>query len=259
MEMKEVTIRAAAPQIFRRPLIYVGPQDAMIHAATFLSIGPQIYVDGLVVLDSGRLVGRIGGWKLASHILEKKEKWLDGQAGDITEPLEKALEADAPLKDALSIFSETHFAFMPISSGVNVVASLSIRDLLGVGDRDRKVGQISSPLTTVSEQMSVADALKFMVEKGVRNLVALRQDGPYVINDRRVLEFLLGHEARQLVAEKGFSALAGVPLSHIGFYKGKTLSPDESTGTAARMLSEVGTPCVFVGNKIFTPWDLVMK
>lgn len=259
MEMKEVTIRAAAPQIFRRPLIYVGPKDAMIHAATFLAIGPQIYVDGLVVLDSGRLVGRIGGWQLANHMLEKKEKWLDALAGDITEPLEKALDADAPLKDALSIFSETHFAFMPISSGPNVVASLSIRDLLAIVDKERKAGQLASALTTVAEQMPVADALKFMVEKGVRNLVALRNDGPYVINDRRVLEFLLGHEARQLVAEKGFSVLAGVPLSRIGFYKGKTISPDESTGTAARMLSEVGTPCVFAGDGILTPWDLVMK
>lgn len=259
MEMKDVTIRAAAPQIFRRPLIYVGPKDAIIHAATFLAIGPQIYVDGLVVLDSGRLVGRIGGWQLASHMLEKRERWLDGLAGDIAEPLERALDADAPLKDALSIFSETHFAFMPISSGANVAASLSIRDLLGVVDRDRKAGQLASPLTTVSEQMSVADALKFMVEKGVRNLVVQRNDGPYVINDRRVLEFLLGHEARQLVAEKGFSALAGVPLSHIGFYKGKTISPDENTGTAAKMLSEVGTPCIFAGDKILTPWDLVMK
>jgi CBS domain-containing protein len=259
MEMKEVTIRAAAPQIFRRPLIYVGPNDAMIHAATFLAIGPQIYVDGLVVLDSGRLVGRIGGWQLASHMLEKKEKWLDGQAGDIMEPLEKALDADAPLKDALSIFSETHFAFMPISSGANVVASLSIRDLLAIVDKERKAGQQASALTTVSEQMSVADALKFMVEKGVRNLVALRNDGPYVINDRRVLEFLLGHEARQLVAEKGFSVLAGVPLSRIGFYKGKVIAPEENTGTAAKMLSEVGTPCVFAGERILTPWDLVMK
>ncbi|HEX9678209.1 CBS domain-containing protein [Nitrososphaera sp.] len=257
--MQDISIRAAAPQIFRRPLLYVGPQDAMVHAATFLAIGPQIYVDGLVVLDAGRLAGRIGGRRLASHILERKEKWLDGRAGDITEPLDRPLDADSPLKDALSAFAETRFAFMPIASGDKVIASLSIRDLLGAVDKTRKVGQLASSLTTVDEGMGVPEALKFMVEKGVRNLVALRHNGPFVVNDRRVLEFMLGYEARTLVAEKGFSALDDVPLSHVGFCKGKTLGPEEIAGAAASLLSDVGTPCVFVGNRILTPWDLVMK
>lgn len=257
--MQDVSIRAAAPQIFRRPLLYVGPGDAMVHAATFLAIGPQIYADGLVVLDAGRLVGRIGGMYLAEHILEKKERWLDARAGDVAESLEKPLDADSPLKDALSIFSETKFAFMPVAVGGKVVASLSIRDLLGVADKTRKASQLASSLTAVEENMGVAEALRFMVDRGVRNLVTMRPDGPHFINDRRLLEFLLGHEARQLVHERGFSALDGVPLSHIGFCKGKVMNPEESTSAAADMLSDVGTPCVFVGYKILTPWDLVMK
>src|SRR3970282_1110068 len=103
-------------------------------------------------------------------------------------------------------------------------------------------------LTTVDEGMDVPEALKFMVDKGVRNLGAVRQDGPYAVNDRRVLEFRLGYEARTLVAEKGFSALDDVPLSLVGFCKGKTLGPEEIAGAAASLLSDVGTPCVFVGN-----------
>ncbi len=257
--MYDVSIRAAAPQIFRRPLLYVGPADAMVHAATFLATGLQIYADGLVVLDSGKLVGRIGGWQIASHILEKKEKWLDARAGDITEALEKPLDADSPLKDVLSIFSETKFAFMPVAVDGKVVASLSIRDLLGIADKTRKASQLASLLTTVEERMGVAEALRFMVDRGVRNLVSMRPDGPYFINDRRVLEFLLGHEARQLVQERGFSALNDIPLSHIGFCKGRVMNPEESTSMAAKMLSEIGTPCVFVGYKILTPWNLVMK
>lgn len=259
MAMQEISIRAAAPQIFRRPLLYVGPDDAMVHAATFLAIGPQIYADGLVVLDAGRLVGRIGGKQIAKHILEKKEKWLDARAGGITEHLEEPLDMDSPLKDALCIFSETQFGFMPVASGGKVVASLSIRDLLRAADRTRKIGQLASPLTVVEEGMGVAEALRFMIDRAVRNLVAMRQDGPHFINDRRLLEFLLGHEARQLVQERGFSALDSVPLSHVGFCKGKTINPEERADAAAKMLSDVGTPCIFMGYRILTPWDLVMK
>jgi CBS domain-containing protein len=257
--MYDVSIREAAPQIFRRPLLYVGPSDGIVHAATFLAIGPQIYADGLVVLDAGRLVGRIGGEHLARHILEKKERWIDAQAEDITERLEGPLDADAPLKEALEVFAKTRFAFMPVSAGGKVVASLSVRDLLATADNGRKAEEFASTLATVDEGMGVVGALQFMVDKNVRNLVALRQDGPYVINDRKVFEYMLGHEARQLVAEKGFSSLDGVPLSRIGFSKGRTINPEESASSAARMLADVGTPCVFVGYRILTPWDIVMK
>lgn len=259
MTMQDVSIRDAAPQIFRRPLLYVGPGDSLVHAATFLAIGPQIYADGLVVLDAGRLVGRIGGLQLATHILERKEAWLDSKAGEITERLDRPLDADAPVKSALDVFAQTRFAFMPVAVEGKVVASISVRDLLSAADSGHKAGDLASPLTTVHEGMGVAEALRFMVEKGMRNLVALRQDGPYVVNDRKVFEFLLGHEARQFVAEKGFSVLDGVPLSRVGFAKGRTINPEESAGVAAGMLSDVGTPCVFVGYKILTPWDIVMK
>lgn len=257
--MQDISIRKAAPHIFRRPLLYVGPSDALIHAATFLAIGPQIYADGLVVLDAGRLVGRIGGGQLARHILERKERWLDAHALDITERLEGPVDAGAPLKEALEVFAKTRFAFMPVAVAGKVVASLSVRDLLAIADSGRKAAELASMLATVDEGTGVIEALKFMLDKNVRNLVALRQDGPYLINDRKVLEYLLGHEARQLVAEKGFSALDGVPLSRIGFCKGRTINPDESAASTAKVLSDASTPCAFVGYKILTPWDIVMK
>lgn len=257
--MQDISVGEAAPQIFRRPLLYVNSSDAIMHVATFLAIGPQIYADGLVVLNAGKLAGTIGGRQLVLHILEKKERWLDAQAKEITEHLDRPLDAGAPVKDALSIFAQTRFAFMPVAIDGRIVASISVRDLLSMADRGHKAGELASPLATVDEEMGVAEALKFMVEKSVRNLVALRQDGPYIINDRKVLEFLLGHEARQLVAEKGFSALESMPLSHIGFSKGKTINPEESAAIAARMLSDVCTTCVFVGYKILTPWDIIMK
>ena len=251
--MQEISIREAAPQIFRRPLLYVGPDEDLVHAATFLAIGPQIYADGLVVLDAGGLVGTIGGRNLVRHILEKKEKWLDAKAGAITERLDKSLDAAAPVRDALDMFAKTHFAFAPVSVDGLVVASLSVRDLLGSADAGRRAGELASQLKTVSEDKGVLESMRFMVENDVRDLVAMRNDGPYVINDRKVLEFLLGHEARQLAAEKGFSELDRVPLSHIGFSKCASIGATETAGAAAKMLSDASVPCLFVDGKILTP------
>ena len=39
---------------FRRPFLFVEPNSRLLKTATFLAIGPQIYVDGLIVIDKGR-------------------------------------------------------------------------------------------------------------------------------------------------------------------------------------------------------------
>ena len=47
----DIQIKDAAPHIFRRPILFVDPNTQMLQVATFLAIGPEIYVDGLLVID----------------------------------------------------------------------------------------------------------------------------------------------------------------------------------------------------------------
>jgi CBS domain-containing protein len=261
--MQNITIREVAPHIFQRPLLYVGPSDSMLQVATFLATGPQIYVDGLVVLEGRkRLMGRIGGYALASHILTTREKWLEGRASDLVEPLEHPLQEDDPIENALRIFMETRFAFMPVASKGEIVASLSIRDLLGVARGIRtQVNELASPLLTIDNDASVLDALRFMVDKGVRNLVfATRDDGShYVINDRKVLAYLLCPQTKELVSRKSFEVLAHIKLSSLGAVRGKQVDEKSTVGSAAHLFSDIGITCLFSGNRILTPWDIVMK
>ena len=51
LDLATVPIIDAAAHIFRRPCLFVDPTDKMLQIATFLAIGPQIYADGLVVID----------------------------------------------------------------------------------------------------------------------------------------------------------------------------------------------------------------
>jgi hypothetical protein len=43
----DIQIKDAAPHILRRPFLFVEPNTRMLQIATFLAIGPQIYVDGM--------------------------------------------------------------------------------------------------------------------------------------------------------------------------------------------------------------------
>jgi CBS domain-containing protein len=261
MSFQSLTIKEAAPHIFQRPILCISPDASLIQAVTFLATGSQIYADGLVVVEGKRLVGRIGGYALAAHILHAREKWLKGKASRITETIAHPLQESDPVGDALEVFAKTKFAFMPVALGEQVIASLSIRDLLGAAGRiERKAGPLASRLATIEDNdASVIDALKFMVERGVRNLVFVKHGDPYVINDRKVLEYLFEPKTREAISTGGFDVLAKVRLQSLGMVKGRPVGPEASLRDAAHLLSGVETPCLFAGEKILTPWDLVMK
>ena len=71
----EKPISDIVPHILKRPLLSVSPADSLLQVGTFLAIGPQIYVDGLVVLDGQKPVGRIGGEHIIQYILGH-QRWL---------------------------------------------------------------------------------------------------------------------------------------------------------------------------------------
>lgn len=257
------TIIGAAPQIFRRPLLFVGPKDPMLQVATFLAIGPQIYADGLVVLEGDRLAGRIGGYALACHILDAREGWLDARAEDIMDPLERPVQSGDPVKAALDIFRETKFAFVPVAHGGKVVASLSVRDLLGTVTSGEKAALLGSQVVTGNDDTSVLDSLRLMVERGVRNLVFMERDGPYVLNDRKVLEYLLSHDASERSTRHGFEGFETVRAKALEPVRGVQAAAGATAAEAARLLADISTPCIFIdGNRtvvVVTPWDVVMK
>ncbi|WP_148699829.1 CBS domain-containing protein [Candidatus Nitrososphaera evergladensis] len=208
-----------------------------------------------------KLVGRIGGYALVSHILKTRERWLDGEVSEIMEALERPLQENDPLGKALQVFRETKFAFMPVASNDRIVASLSLRDLIDHAKGLKvEVQKLASPLLTIDKDASVLDALSFMVEKGVRNLVFLEQDiHPYVINDRKFLAYLLRSQTRELVLRRGFEVLATMKLSGLGAIKGIRVDPKGAAGSMAHFFSDIGTSCLFADGMILTPWDLVIK
>ena len=54
-----VTINRVLGHVFRRPYLSVSPETPFLELGTFLAIGYQIYVDGLIVAIDKKLVGRI--------------------------------------------------------------------------------------------------------------------------------------------------------------------------------------------------------
>lgn len=196
----ERLITDIVPHIFKQPVLSVSPADSLAQIGTFLAIGPQIYVDGLVVLEGQKPVGRIGGQHVIQYILQHRDGWFQSASSQIMSHSPSVVEASEPLSVALDIFRKTRFAFVPVTIDGKVTTSLSIRDILRVltGKFVSPAGEVSSQLVSVKYNTTIEKALELMLEKGIRNLAVLNEsnDGIGIINDRKILEFLLSYEGR---------------------------------------------------------------
>jgi predicted transcriptional regulator len=251
------------PHIFKRPLLSASPSDPLLQVATFLAIGPQIYVDGVVVLDNHRVVGIVGGRNIIEHIMYHPKGWPQGTASTVMSPFEHTVQADYPLNVALDIFSKTGFAFVPITIKQNVVTSLSVRDVLKVvvaSKLDTPIDELSSPLVAIESNASIGDALEMMLEQGIRNLIVKDNTNTRVINDRKILEYLLSYGCRERILSKGLDGLFEAQVNILDLAVAKSVNRDTPAGLAAELLLDLNTPCLLLANSsIVTPWDVVMK
>src|SRR5579884_2994440 len=168
-----ISISNAVPHIFKRPLLTINPSDSLMQVATFLAIGPQIYVDGLVVIEDNKAVGTIGGQHLVGYILSRQDGRLDEKASTIMTHTQLPVQSDAHLNKVLDIFDKTRFAFCPVTRDGKVVASISSRDILKVVEKSElraTVGSLSSPRISINKDASIGNALEVMLEKGIRSL-----------------------------------------------------------------------------------------
>jgi CBS domain-containing protein len=176
--------------------------------------------------------------------------------------LSSVVESSEPLSVALDIFRKTRFGFVPITIEGSIATSLSIRDILRVltGRLVTPIGEVSSRLVSVKYNTSIRKALELMLEKVIRNLAVRNENNNDIgiINDRKILEFLLSYEGRGLMA--GPMGLDAVSVDLLDMTAAKYVKQSTPTCTAAEFLSDINTHCLLLhNNRIVTPWDLIMK
>jgi CBS domain-containing protein len=271
------------PQIFKRPFIPVVLDTPLYQFSVFLAIGPEIYVDGLVVLEktNQQVVGRIGSRDILSHLLNTGySEWRSTTADQIMERSykeeeEEMIDIDSPVSRVIELFRKTKFAFTPITKDRNVVAILTIRDFLPiVKNKDKAetthISQISSKLTSIDKNTDVLKAIDIMLKKGIRNIGITKKGNKSsevigVINDRKILEFLLSHTGRQIMKDLEQKKISHIKLTRVAenldIYPMREVPQDISIKVAANLLTEMERPFLILEgkDKIVTPWDIVMK
>ena len=287
-DLLDIPIKDAPAHIFRRPYLFVDLTAHMLQIATFLAIGPQIYADGLVVINNKTKnpAGRISSKHIILNILKYDyPDWLEITAEQIMDDFTGVLDMDSPLSKALEVFKKTRFAFVPIirkdeEAQAVIVASLSIRDILPLiakSNDGRPIKDLCSPLISVNKNSDIRTAIDFMIQEGIRNMGIKENDKNSdtnktnlirIINDRKILEFLLSHNGREIMRRNGVGGLAHVDIiNHLDMISARKVKYDTIVSKASELLMDIRSPFLIVGeeeeikqdNFIITPWDLVMK
>jgi CBS domain-containing protein len=269
------------PQIFKRPFIPVVLDTPLYQFSVFLAIGPEIYVDGLVVLEKNnqQVVGRLGCKNILSHLLNTSySEWRSTTADQIMERSykeEEIIDINSPVSRVIELFKKTKLAFTPITKDRNVVAILTIRDFLPIvmnknNAETTSISHISSKLTSIDKNTDVLKAIDIMLKKGIRNIgMTKNRNKPSevigVINDRKILEFLLSYTGRQIMKDLEQKKISHIRLirltENLDIYPMREVPQDISIKVAAKLLTEMERPFLILEgkDKIVTPWDIVMK
>jgi hypothetical protein len=88
-----------------------------------------------------------------------------------------------------------------------------------------------------------------------------------IINDRKILEFLLSHKGREVMDSNGIAGLADIDIiNYLDTISAKKVKHDTTVSEAAELLMDIHNPCLILeeerekkDNSIVTPWDVVMK
>ena len=259
---EDISIREAADHIFKRPSLSISPDTLLPQVATFLAIGPQIYVDGIVVIVGKDPVGRIS----SKHVLQKTinskyTDWSNTTASELMDRNVLSVEMTSSLATALKIFGGTRFAFLPITDNGSLIASLGIRDILPLivnTNVDTPARHTSSPTIYVPKETDLNHTLNIMLTNGIRNVVIQDDNNTYLLNDRKILEFLFSPKAREIMTV-GKSEIGNLKVDDLDLIPISIISDDITISKAAKLLMDIRTPCVLFENSIVTPWDVVMK
>jgi CBS domain-containing protein len=281
-----ISIENAFPDIFKRPPLFANENMRLMQAASFFAIGPQIYVDGLLVVRNEKggevkIMGRISSKYIIQSILHAGySKYLGIKLHQIMDKNTPFIETNSLLDVALCIFQKTRFALIPVTrGGAAVIATLTIRDFLPLivkAHIEASIKMVSSPLVSVTRDTNMREVLDIMITRNIRNIGIVdhckgskedRKDSNLqligIISDRNILEFLLSTKGKETMAEKSSMELQDIDIVNAFDVSAKLrlVHPDVGISKAAEVLMNLSNPYIVLEreNMIVTPWDIVMK
>jgi hypothetical protein len=181
----DIPVSNLFPDVFEHPILFVYSDTKLVELSSYLAIGPQIYADGLLVMEqpgdrkhhnfqreSGiarrRVIGQLGSKHLISHIIRTVPFYRDSlyttTALDIMDSVSdnEIIEPSSPISRVIGTFKEKRFAFVPVESRITApIRNISNSRI----NADNISHENHDDIVTISAAISVRDFLPLFVNQ----------------------------------------------------------------------------------------------
>jgi CBS domain-containing protein len=255
-------IGKALPQIFTRttPVLETGTQ--MLLAVSLLRFHQ---IDALPIGFKPKQKKRLAvfGYSCLKKLLETEPE----DYGRFLEmPCEKAsqvlstIPATTDIKSLLRVFQKTKFGFAWVESE-KLGGFASLRDLLdlyvqGLAKSDMEIGQVASPIFSLSPETEIQDVLREMFKRRIRRVFV--EGRKTLVTDRRIIGYIFG-TARLEATAKNPKSLLDVRLGDVDSMVPYHVKNNTKIKEAALIAGKLIEVCLVCDEGVVTPWDLVMK
>lgn len=174
------------PNVFERPVLFVYPDTKLVELTSYLAMGPQIYADGLLVMErpedekqdndqvkprtaSRRVIGQLGSKHIISHITQTDSRSYQNlfhtkTALDIMDNVsyDEIIEPSSPVSRVIEMFEKKRFALVPIVSKITTPIENSSNTRTNVDNISHE--NYDGKMMTATGVISVRDFLPLFVK-----------------------------------------------------------------------------------------------
>ena len=245
------------------------PETLTYSLCIFIEKGEEVWVvagmlaqylesatDSVLVLDSGKPVGTIGGKEIMENLLKNPTSSLfyGTKVEDIMEPNPLIIPEDTRYKDLMKQWKQRGRAYAVIANEWGHYSAISAKKILEIGMKCKTNLSISDlpkkSLVTFKKDDTMKSIINSMFENKTRKIL-LENSNKY-INDRIIIETI----TEKMSHLKGMDYFLNVPANIIELEEARVIFDDLKINEVSAMMYDMEHPYIIYKNWTVTPWDV---
>ena len=242
------------------PVVSIRTFDKVSGVASLLPHHLETFTDSLVVTRDDQPVGIVGSLEILEGVLKNPTyAFFENTTSDQIMNTDKLiiLKPKTTLLELLQRWRQTRRAFAIISNQYHGYSVISARKLLEIGASCKTNMPVSSipkkDIITFRKDNSVREIISLMFENKTRKLVL--KDTSFFINDRIVIEKI----TRELNCLQNKDNFLEMKADIFRLDEAKKISSDLKISEASKIMYDMQSPYLIIGNHVVTPWDIAMS
>lgn len=257
MALKDYTLRELLPETLTYSLcIHIEKGKEVWVVAGMLAQYLESATDSVLVLDSGKPIGVVGGKELMENLLKNPTSSLffGTKVEEIMEKNPLFVTEKTKYKDLMEQWQKRGRAYAIIANEWGHYSAISAKKILGIGMRCKTNLSITDlpkkTHVTFKKDDTMGSIIKSMFENKTRKIL-LENSNKY-INDRMIIETI----TEKMSYLKEMDYFLNVPANMIEFEEARIIYDNLKINEVSAMMYDMEHPYVIYRDWLVTPWDI---